>query len=108
MSSGPPGGSAGRWCPGSGVLRSLSALGSAHVVVLQLSRLLRSFVGLVGPDEWRSLPGQDGCRSSCRRGGGGGGAGLERLLAGEHVPRRDQHLARDGGLGRVALAVAVL
>jgi hypothetical protein len=31
---------------GSGLLRSLSALGSAHVVGLQLPRLLRSFVGL--------------------------------------------------------------
>src|SRR3954463_16409285 len=87
------------------VLRSLSALGSAHVVVLQLSRLLRSFVGLGGPDEWRSLPGQDGRRS---RRPSGGSARLKRLLAGEHVPRGDEDLARDGGLGRVALAVAVL
>jgi hypothetical protein len=30
---------------------------SAHVVVLQLSRLLRSFVGLGGQDERRSLSG---------------------------------------------------
>src|SRR3954468_22895366 len=89
-----------RWRSGSGVLRSLSALGSAHVVVLQLSRLLRSFVGLVGPDEWRSLPGQDRCRSR-RRGGGRGGAGLEGLLAREDVPGGDQDLARDGGLGGV-------
>ena len=89
------------------VLRSLSARGLAHVVVLQLSRLLRSFVGLGGPDELRSLPGQDRCRSR-RRGGGRGGAWLERLLAGEDVPGGDQDLARDGGLGGVALAVAVL
>src|SRR3954471_10858921 len=95
-----------RWRSGSGVLRSLSALGSAHGVVLQLSRLLRSFVGLGGPDEWRSLPGQGRCRS--RRDGGCGGAWLERLLAGEDVPGGDQDLARDGRLGRVALAVAVL
>src|SRR3954469_9855246 len=88
------------------VLRSLSARGSAHVVGLQLSRLLRSFVGLGGPDEWRSLPGQ-GERRSRRRNGGRGGAGLEWLLAGEDVPGGDQDLARDGGLGGVALAVAV-
>src|SRR3954449_3885702 len=80
------------------VLRSLSALGSAHVVGLQLSRLLSSFGGLGGPDEWRSLPRQDRCRSSCRRGGGRGGAGLERLLAGEHVPGGNEDLAGDGGL----------
>src|SRR3954447_4640420 len=89
------------------VLRSLSALGSAHVVGLQLSRLLSSFGGLGGPDEWRSLPGQ-ARRRSRRRDGGRGGAGLERLLAGEDVPGGDQDLARDGGLGGVALAVAVL
>jgi hypothetical protein len=90
------------------VLRSLSALGSAHVVVLQLSRLLRSFVGLGGPDEWRSLPGQDRCRSRRRGDGGCGGAGLERLAAGEDVPAGDQDLPRNGGLGGVALAVALL
>src|SRR4051794_3565559 len=86
------------------VLRSLSALGSAHVVGLQLSRLLSSFGGLGGPDEWRSLPGQDRCRSR-RRDGGRGGAGLERLLAGEDVPGGDQDLARDGGLGGGALCL---
>src|SRR3954470_4200706 len=84
------------------VLRSLSALGSAHVVGLQLSRLLSSFEGLGGPDEWRSLPGQDGRRSR-RRDGGRGGAGLERLLAGEDVPGGDQDLARDGGLAGLLL-----
>jgi hypothetical protein len=48
----------------------------AHVVVLQLSRLLRSFVGLGGRDESRSLPGQDRCRSGRGDDGGCGGAGL--------------------------------
>jgi hypothetical protein len=48
---------------GQRTLRSLSALG-AHVVGWQLSRLLRSFVGLRRPDEWRSLPGQDRWRGA--------------------------------------------
>src|SRR5512133_209944 len=82
------------------MLRSLSALGSAHVVVLQLSRLLRSFVGLGEPDEWRSLPGP-GRRASC-----GGARWLEGLLAREDVPGGDEDLARDSGLGGVGLAVA--
>src|SRR3569623_1936989 len=103
MSSVWPGGSARVGGVRLWVLRSLSALGSAHVVELQLSRLLRSFVGLVGPDEWRSLPGRQRRRSR-RRGGGGGVGGLERLVAGEDVPGGDQDLACDGGLGRVALA----
>jgi hypothetical protein len=84
------------------VLRSLSALGSAQVVVLQLSRLLRSFVGLVGPDEWWSLPGPER-RASC-----GGAAWLERLLAGEDVPGGDEDLACDGRFGGVGFVVAVL
>ena len=40
----------------------------------------RASPGFGRPDEWRSLPGQDRCRSRC---GGCGGAGLERLAAGE-------------------------
>src|SRR3954468_15111371 len=95
-SVGSSGGPVWQW-----VLRSLSALGSAHVVGLQLSRLLSSFGGRGGPDEWRSLPGQDGCRS-CDRNDARGGARFERFLAREDVPGCDQDLARDGGLGRVA------
>src|ERR687895_2380778 len=34
-------------------------------------------------------------------------AGLEGLLAREHVPGGDQHLARDGGLAGVGLALAL-
>jgi hypothetical protein len=37
-----------------------------------------------------------------------GAAGLEGLLAGEHVPSGDQDLAGDGALGRVGLAAALL
>jgi hypothetical protein len=83
-----------------GVLRSISALWLARVVVLQLSRLLRSIVGLDGPDEWRSSRGVR--TASC------GSAGFERLLAREDVRGGDQHFARDRGLGRVGLAVAGL
>jgi hypothetical protein len=74
----------------------------AQVVVLQLSRLLRSFVGLGGPDEWGSLPGRVRA-ASC------GSAGrFEGLLAGEDVPGGDQDLACDGRFGGVGFAVAVL
>jgi Putative zinc-finger len=52
-------GSRGRGGQRRGAHRELLFRRFAHVVGLQLPRLLRSFVGLRRPDEWGSLPGVD-------------------------------------------------
>ena len=86
---------------GSGLLRSLSALGSAHVVGCSCPGFSDRLWASGGQTNGGACRGRIGARC-------GGAAGLERLVAGEDVPGGDQDLARDGGLGGVGLAVAAL
>src|SRR3954452_10540040 len=88
-----------RSCPGSGLLRSLSALGGARgrVAAVPASQIV------CGPSGGQTNGGA--CRDRIGR---AGGAGLERLLQREDVPGGDEDLASDGGLGGGGLAVALL
>src|SRR4051794_33740592 len=76
-----------RSCPGSGLLRSLSALGGARgrVAAVPASQIV------CGPSGGQTNGGA--CRDRIGR---AGGAGLERLLQREDVPGGDEDLASDG------------
>jgi hypothetical protein len=81
------------------LLSSLSALGGARgrIAAARASQII-----------WGPSGGQTNGGACRDRIGGARGARLERLVEREDVPGGDQDLARDGGLGRVGLAVAAL